>query len=83
MARYAIDGVEYKHHERSDFRRIEGKWHFVNGDKVSAPPVRRTGEKSAATTRARAAPAKAQEVLRRLSPQTYNRTVSSARRLRP
>lgn len=45
IARYAIDGVEYKHHERSDFRRIDGKWHFVNGDKVSAPPVRRTGEK--------------------------------------
>ena len=45
VARYAIDGVEYKHHERSDFKRIDGRWFFMNGEKVSAPPVRRTGEK--------------------------------------
>ena len=45
VARYAIDGVEYKHHERSDFKRIDGRWFFMNGEKVSAPPVRRVGEK--------------------------------------
>jgi SEC-C motif-containing protein len=45
VARYALDGVEHTHHERSDFRRIDGRWFFVNGDKVSAPPVRRTGSK--------------------------------------
>jgi SEC-C motif domain protein len=45
VARYAIDGVEYKHHERSEFKRIDGRWFFLNGEKVSAPPVRRTGEK--------------------------------------
>jgi SEC-C motif-containing protein len=45
IARYAIDGVEYAHHERSEFRKVEGRWYFVNGEKVSAPPIRRTTPK--------------------------------------
>jgi SEC-C motif domain protein len=45
VARYAIDGVEYKHHERSTFRRLEGRWYFTNGEKVSAAPIRRTESK--------------------------------------
>lgn len=45
IARYAIDGVEHAHHELSEFRRIDGRWFFVNGEKVSAAPVRRTGSK--------------------------------------
>jgi len=45
IAKYAMDGVEHAHHERSDFRRIDGRWHFINGDKLSAPPVRRTSPK--------------------------------------
>lgn len=45
VARYELDGVEHAHHERSAFRRSEGRWYFVRGDRVSAPPVRRTSPK--------------------------------------
>jgi SEC-C motif-containing protein len=45
IARYAMDGKEHKHHERSDFRRIDGRWYFVNGDKVSSAPVVRAAPK--------------------------------------
>jgi SEC-C motif-containing protein len=45
VARYAMDGVEHKHHERSDFRRIDGRWFFINGDKVSSAPVVRAAPK--------------------------------------
>lgn len=45
IARYAMDGVEHTHHERSLFRRLEGRWFFIDGEKVSAPPVRRAGAK--------------------------------------
>lgn len=45
VARYAIDGVEHAHHELSEFRRIDGRWFFVSGEKISAPPVRRIGSK--------------------------------------
>jgi SEC-C motif-containing protein len=37
IARYSIDGVEHAHHERSRFRRVDGRWYFISGDKVSAP----------------------------------------------
>ncbi len=45
IARYAIDGSEHKHHERSDFRRIDGRWFFTNGEKVSTAPVVRAAPK--------------------------------------
>ncbi len=45
IARYAIDGVEHAHHERSQFRRDGGRWYFVSGEKVSAAPMRRAGAK--------------------------------------
>jgi len=45
IARYAIEGVEHAHHERSQFRRSEGRWYFVSGDKVSVPPARRATAK--------------------------------------
>ena len=45
VARYAMDGVEHKHHERADFRRIDGRWFFINGEKVSAAPVVRAAPK--------------------------------------
>jgi SEC-C motif-containing protein len=45
IARYALEGIEHTHHERSEFRRIDGRWYFVNGDKIAAPPVRRVGAK--------------------------------------
>lgn len=45
IARYAMEGVEHAHHERSLFRKTDGRWYFITGDKVSAPPVRRATEK--------------------------------------
>jgi SEC-C motif-containing protein len=45
IARYTMKGAAHVHHERSQFRRIDGRWFFVSGDRVSAPPVRNTGPK--------------------------------------
>jgi SEC-C motif-containing protein len=45
IARYAIDGAEHKHHERSDFRRIDGRWFFSNGEKVTSAPIVRAAPK--------------------------------------
>jgi SEC-C motif-containing protein len=45
VARYAMDGKDHAHHERSQFRRVDGRWHFVNGQKISAPPLKRSAEK--------------------------------------
>ena len=45
VARYAMGGVEHTHHELSEFRRIDGRWYFVNGEKVAQEPVRRAAPK--------------------------------------
>ncbi|MDB4974379.1 MAG: motif domain protein [Myxococcaceae bacterium] len=45
VARYALDGVDHVHHEHSEFRRIDGRWYFVSGEKVSAAPIKRVGDK--------------------------------------
>lgn len=45
VARYRQNGAEHIHHERSDFRRADGRWYFVDGKRVSDPPVRRTTPK--------------------------------------
>jgi SEC-C motif-containing protein len=45
IARYTIEGVEHTHHELSEFRRVEGRWYFVNGEKVANEPMRRASPK--------------------------------------
>lgn len=45
IARYVVDGVEHAHHERSLFRRHEGRWFFISGDKVGGTPMRRAQAK--------------------------------------
>jgi SEC-C motif domain protein len=40
IARYVMDGTEHSHHERSRFRRIDGRWFFTSGARVAAAPVR-------------------------------------------
>jgi SEC-C motif-containing protein len=45
IARYAMDGVEHTHHERARFRRLDGRWYFTSGDKVSQAPIRKAGPK--------------------------------------
>ena len=45
IARYKLDGVEQAHHELSDFKKIEGRWFFVDGKLVNEQPLRRSAPK--------------------------------------
>ena len=45
IARYRVEAGEAVHHERSSFRRIDGKWFYVTGDMVKAKPVVRAAPK--------------------------------------
>ncbi|AMK12648.1 MAG: YchJ family protein [Pseudodesulfovibrio sp.] len=40
-AKYAIDGEEQEHRERSEFRNDNGQWLYVDGHMVSGPPIRK------------------------------------------
>ena len=40
-AKYAIDGEELTHRERSQFKKIGADWKYVDGSMVSGPPVRK------------------------------------------
>jgi SEC-C motif-containing protein len=44
VARYAIDGEDFDHHEVAEFERKEGRWYFRDGHQVGAT-VRREGPK--------------------------------------
>ncbi|HET8939332.1 MAG TPA: YchJ family metal-binding protein [Polyangiales bacterium] len=41
IARYELDGVNHEHHEKAEFRKIDGVWFFVDGKVVAKQPVRR------------------------------------------
>jgi len=45
IARYAIDGVEHAHRERSQFRRLDKRWYFIDGKKVTTATLRNTAPK--------------------------------------
>ena len=38
-AKFKVNGMEHVHHERSNFRKINNKWFFVNGKVVNTPVV--------------------------------------------
>ena len=40
VARYSIDGQSRRHHERATFRKHEGEWRYLDGEQVTAAPVR-------------------------------------------
>lgn len=42
VARYKVKGVTIAHRERAVFRKHDGRWVFVDGQMVNAPPVRNT-----------------------------------------
>ncbi len=44
IARYLADGREVVHHERSSFRRVDGRWFFSEGKQLQIP-VRRSEPK--------------------------------------
>jgi SEC-C motif-containing protein len=37
-ARFKLAGKEHAHRERSRFKRIEGKWHYIDGEKPAQKP---------------------------------------------
>ncbi|GAB4525302.1 MAG: YchJ family protein [Haliangiales bacterium] len=39
IARYEAQGQHVGHHERSRFQRIDGVWHYIDGDMVKPKPV--------------------------------------------
>lgn len=41
VAKYSVQGVEQRHHERSRFKKVDGKWYYVDGDMVRPKPVTR------------------------------------------
>lgn len=45
IARYEQQGRALTHHERSTFKRVDGRWMFVDGAQVKAAPARRAAEK--------------------------------------
>ena len=40
VARYRQQGAELRHHERSRFAQVDGRWYYVDGDIVRQAPVR-------------------------------------------
>jgi SEC-C motif-containing protein len=44
IARYKFEGVERSHHERSEFKKRDGHWYFLDGKLVQEPV--RVGEKT-------------------------------------
>ena len=45
IARYTVEDVEYKHHERSTFRKEDDQWFYVDGDMVKPKPITRDAPK--------------------------------------
>ncbi len=45
VARYSISGAEQVHREKSLFRKIDGQWFFISGQKVAGQTIRNVGPK--------------------------------------
>jgi SEC-C motif-containing protein len=43
VARYKLQGVTVSHRERATFRKLEGRWVFIDGKEITPPPVKRAG----------------------------------------
>jgi SEC-C motif-containing protein len=41
-ARYKIKNVKLDHRERATFKKLDGRWYFVDGVEVKGPPIKRT-----------------------------------------
>ncbi len=41
VARYKVKETEYRHHERAQFRRVDGEWRFADGRIIGPEPKRR------------------------------------------
>ena len=45
VARFGMKGTDQRHHERSRFKKVDGKWYYVDGDMAKSKPVVREGVK--------------------------------------
>lgn len=45
IAKYRAADAEHTHHERSTFKKVEGKWYYVDGGMVKPKPTVREGAK--------------------------------------
>jgi SEC-C motif-containing protein len=41
IARYSMEGAGFVHHERSTFKKIDGRWYYEDGEMVKKQPKRR------------------------------------------
>jgi SEC-C motif domain protein len=46
IARYAAKGTPVAHHERSTFKKIDGRWFYMDGQMVKARPLVREAPKT-------------------------------------
>lgn len=42
-ARFDLKGLRQEHHERAQFKKLDGRWYFVDGEQVTHAPVVREG----------------------------------------
>ena len=43
LAKYKLGNVMVPHRERAEFKKINGKWYFMDGKELNAPPARHEG----------------------------------------
>jgi len=41
IAHYAVKDADFKHHERAEFAKLDGEWHFMDGKIFGTDPFRR------------------------------------------
>ncbi len=45
IARFGLQGKSQVHHERSNFKKVDGKWYYVDGEMTKQKPIVREGKK--------------------------------------
>jgi len=43
IARYSVDGQPLTHHERSEFRKLDGWWVYVDGERIPVKQAQKVG----------------------------------------
>jgi uncharacterized protein YchJ len=65
IARYSAKGAPVAHHERSTFKKIDGRWFYMDGDMVKPRPVVRDAPRVGRNDPCPCGSGKVQEVPRR------------------
>ncbi|MCC6217281.1 MAG: YchJ family protein [Polyangiaceae bacterium] len=45
VAKYRLKRIAITHRERALFRKLDGRWYFVDGQEIAGPPVKKEGPK--------------------------------------